>query len=170
VRVPAPPPNALDRCLVGAWTSRAYVAPGVSGARQAIRGGAGASIEFRADRTVVVDMNQTSPAVIRLTGPAGATVTTTVEYEGSGKGTWSAAGGVVNVAGVDPSSFRVRLRVESSRHGLLADAELPANDIRLAGVAGLLGTGRYQCTAVSLRITHIVPGIGGAAGFELEPV
>jgi hypothetical protein len=169
VRVPAPPPNALDRCLVGAWTSRAYVAPGVSGARQTIRGGAGASIEFRADRTVVVDMNQTSPAVIRLTGPAGATVTTTVEYEGSGKGTWSAARGVVNVAGVDPSSFRVRLRVESSRHGLLAAAELPANDIRLAGVAGLLGTGRYQCTAVSLRITHVVPGVGGAAGFELEP-
>ncbi len=169
VRVPAPPPNALDQCLVGAWTSRAYVAPGVSGARQKIRGGAGASIEFRADRTVIVDMNQTSPAVITLTGPAGATVTTTVEYEGSGKGTWSAARRVVNVAGVDPSSFRVRLRVESSRHGLLADAELPANDVRLGGVAGLLGTGRYQCTAVSLRITHVVPGVGGAVGFEFVP-
>jgi hypothetical protein len=114
-------------------------------------------------------MNHTSPAVITLTGPTGATVTTTVEYEGAGKGTWSAAKGVVNVAGVDPSSFRVRLRVESSRHGLLADVELPATDVRLAGVAGLLGTGRYQCTAVSFTITHVVPGVGDAAGFELAP-
>jgi hypothetical protein len=169
VLVPAPPSNALDQCLVGAWTSRVYVAPGVSGARQKVRGGAGASIEFRADGTVTVDMNQTSPAVIMLTGPRGATVTTTIGYKGAGKGTWSAARGVVNVAGIDPSSFRVRLRVESSRQGLLADAELPATDVRLAGVAGLLGTGRYQCTAVSLTITHVVPGVGGAAGFELEP-
>jgi hypothetical protein len=169
VLVPAPPPNALDQCLVGSWTSRAYVAPGVSGARQTVRGGTGASIEFRADRTVTVDMNQTSPAVITLTGPTGATVTTTVEYEGAGKGTWSAAKGVVNVAGVDPSSFSVRLRIESSRHGVLADAELPATDVRLAGVARLLGTGRYQCTAVSLTIAHLVPGVGGTAGFEFAP-
>ena len=169
VLVPAPPSNALDQCLVGAWTSRVYVAPGVSGARQKVRGGAGASIEFRADRTVTVDMNHTSPAVITLTGPSGATVTTTIQYAGAGKGTWSAARGIVNVAGIDPSSFRVRLRVESSRQGLLADAELPATDVRLAGVAGLLGTGRYQCTAVSLTITHVVPGVGGGAGFELVP-
>ncbi len=72
-------------------------------------------------------------------------------------------------AGIDPSSFRVHLRVKSSRHGLLADAELPATDVRLAGIAGLLGTGRYQCTAASLTITHVVPGVGGDAGFELAP-
>jgi hypothetical protein len=169
VLVPAPPPNALDQCLVRAWTSRAYVAPGVAGAREKVRGGAGASIEFRADRTVTVDMNHTSPAVITLTGPAGATVTTTIEYAGAGKGTWSAARGIVNVAGIDPSSFRVQLRVESSRRGLLVDAELPATDVRLTGVAGLLGTGRYQCTAVSLTISHVAPGVGGGAGFELVP-
>ena len=169
VLLPAPPPNALDQCLVGAWTSEAYLAPGVSGARQTVRGGTDAAIEFRADHTVHVDMNQTSPAVIKLTGPTGATVTTTIEYDGAGRGTWSAAKGVVNVAGIDPSSFRVHLRVESSRHGLLADADLPATDVRLAGIAGLLGTGRYQCTAVSLTITHVVPGVGGAAGFELVP-
>ncbi len=169
VLVPAPPANAHDPCLVGAWTSHAYVAPGVAGARQTVRGGAGASIEFRADRTVRVDMNRTSPAVVKLTGPAGATVTTTIEYEGAGEGTWSAAKGVVNVAGIDSSSFRVHLRVRSSRHGLLADAELPATDVRLAGIAGLLGTGRYQCTAASLTITHVVPGVGGDAGFELAP-
>ena len=114
-------------------------------------------------------MNHTSPAVITLTGPSGATVTTTIQYAGAGKGTWSAARGIVNVAGIDPSSFRVRLRVESSRQGLLADAELPATDVRLAGVAGLLGTGRYQCTAVSLTISHVAPGVGGGAGFELVP-
>jgi hypothetical protein len=169
VLVPAPPPNALDQCLVRAWTSRAYLAPGVAGAREKVRGGAFATIEFRADRTVTVDMNHTSPAVITLTGPTGATVTTTIEYAGAGKGTWSAARGVVNVAGIDPSSFRVRLRVESSRRGLLADTELPATDIRLTGVAGLLGTGRYQCTAVSLTISHVAPGVGGGAGFELVP-
>jgi hypothetical protein len=169
VLVPAPPPNARDQCLVRAWTSRAYVAPGVSGVTQTVRGGTGASLEFRPDRTVTVDMNRTAPAVIALTGPNGTTVTNTIEYEGAGTGTWSAANGVVNVAGVDPSSFRVRLRVESSRQGVLADAELPATDVRLAGIAGLLGTGRYECTAVSLTVTHVVPGVGGEAGFELVP-
>jgi hypothetical protein len=167
--VPAPPAGSVDQCLARAWTSQAYVAPGVSGAEQTVTGGAGVEVEFRPDRTVTVDMDSSSPAVIGLTGPDGATVTTTVEYTGLGTGTWSAAGGVVNVAGVDPSSFVVRVRIESSKHGVLADRELRATDVRLSGFAGLLGTGRYECTAVSLTITHVVPGVGGEAGFEFTP-
>jgi hypothetical protein len=170
VLVPAPPATAVDQCLVRAWTSSAYVAPAVSGATRTVTGGAGASLEFRPDRTVAIDMNATAPAVISLTGPDGATATTTIEYRGAGTGTWSAANGVVNVAGIDPSSFRVRVRIESSTEGVLADLELPATDVRLSGYAGLLGTGRYECTAVSLTVTHLVPGVGGEAGFEFAPV
>jgi hypothetical protein len=169
LRVPPPPANALDQCLVGTWTSRSYIAPGVSGAAQTVTGGDGAVIEFRPDRRVAVNMNRTTPAVITLTGPRGATVTTTVAYKGAGTGTWSAANGVVNVAGVDPSSFRVRVRVVSSRLGVLGDEVLPANDVRLVGIAGLLGTGRYECAAASLTLTHVVPRIGDETGFEFAP-
>jgi hypothetical protein len=169
VLVPAPPASALDQCLVRAWTSRAYVAPAVSGASQTVTGGEGASLVFRPDRTVSIDMNAAAPAVISLTGPDGATVTTTIEYRGAGTGTWSATNGVVNLAGVDPSSFYVRVRIESSTQGVLADVELPSTDVRLSGYAGVLGTGRYECTAVSLSVTHLVPGVGGEAGFEFAP-
>jgi hypothetical protein len=41
--------------------------------------------------------------------------------------------------------------------------------VRLSGFAGLLGTGRYECTAVSLTVTHVVPGVGDEAGFEFTP-
>jgi hypothetical protein len=169
VLVPAPPASALDQCLVRAWTSRAYVAPAVSGASQTVTGGEGASLVFRPDRTVSIDMNAAAPAVISLTGPDGATVTTTIEYRGAGTGTWSATNGVVNLAGVDPSSFNVRVRIESSTQGVLADVELPSTDVRLSGYAGVLGTGRYECTAVSLSVTHLAPGVGGEAGFEFAP-
>jgi hypothetical protein len=169
VLVPAPPAGSIDQCLVRTWTSRAYVAPGVSGAAQTVTGGDGVELELRPDRTATVDMDSSSPVVVTHTGPEGATVTTTVEYTGHGTGTWSAAGGVVNIAGVDPASFVVRVRIESSTHGVLADRELPATDVRLSGFAGLLGTGRYECTAVSLIVTHVVPGVGGEAGFEFVP-
>ena len=168
VLVPAPPAGALDQCLVGDWTSRAYVAPVTAGVVQTVTGGSGALIGFAADRTVHVDMSATTPVVITGTNPDGSTSTTTLTYRGAGTGTWSAADGVVAVAGVDTSTFDVGVRIELV-DGVVIDQDLPLTDVSLANYAGLLGTGRYQCTPVSLTLAHVVPGVGGTAAFELAP-
>jgi hypothetical protein len=52
---------------------------------------------------------------------------------------------------------------------LTGTADLPATDVRGAGYATLLGTARYTCTPVSLTLTHVLPGVGATAGFELSP-
>ena len=41
VLVPAPPAGSLDQCLVGDWTSRAYVAPEPAGVVQTVTGDVG---------------------------------------------------------------------------------------------------------------------------------
>ena len=113
-------------------------------------------------------MSATTPVVITRTNPDGSTSTTTLTYRGAGSGTWSAADGVVAVAGVDTSTFGIEVRIELV-DGVVIDQDIPLTDVSLAGYAGLLGTGRYQCTPVSLTIAHVVPGLGGTAAFELAP-
>jgi hypothetical protein len=114
-------------------------------------------------------MSRTSPVVVTATAPDGVVTTTTLEYRGAGSGTWSAAGGVIDVAGVDTSSFTVGVRIETSSGGVVAEYLFPLSDARLASYASLLGTGRYQCTAVALTISHLTPGVGGEAGFTFSP-
>ena len=62
-------------------------------------------------------------------------------------------------------SFTVRVRIETSGGGVLADSTIPAGDTRMAGYADLLGTGRYRCNDVELTISHVTPSVGGDAGF-----
>ena len=47
--------------------------------------------------------------------------------------------------------------------------DLAATDVRGAFYATILGTARYTCTPVSLSLTHVLPGLGATAGFELTP-
>lgn len=168
VLVPAPPGDALDQCLARRWTSNGYEAPETPGVRQEITGGAGALLDLRPDRTVTVDMNATTPVVFTHQDAQGVVTTTSLEYKGSGTGTWSAADGVIGISGVDTSSFTVRLRIDMPG-GQLTDVTLPATDTRLARFAGLLGTGRYVCSAVSMTLTHVTPGVGGESGFTFQP-
>jgi hypothetical protein len=109
------------------------------------------------------------PVVVATTTPEGVVTSTTLTYRGAGSGTWSAADGVVEIAGVDTSTFGIRVQVESSDGRMTSDVDLPITDIRLTGFGNLLGTARYLCTPVSLSLTHVVPGVGGTAGFELAP-
>ena len=168
VLVPAPPAGSIDPCLVGTWTSRRYAAPETPGVAQTVTGGDGAVVTFAADRTVQVDLTATTPVVITATTPDGTTTTTTLEYRGAGTGTWAAADGVLDIAGVDTSTFTVGVTIETPA-GVVTSEVLPVTDLRVAGYAGLLGTGRYECTAVSLTIAHVVPGVGATAAFELTP-
>lgn len=168
VAVP-PPADAVDPCLVGTWTTRTYVAPARSGVEQTVSGGDGATVTFNADRTVAVDMASMEPVVITATGPTGVGSTTKLEYRGAGTGTWRAAGGVVEVAGVDPASFGITVTVTGADGAITGRADLPATDVRAAAYATLLGTARYTCTPVSLTLTHVLPGVGEVSGFELTP-
>ena len=169
VLVPPPPAGAVDPCLVQTWTSRAYTMSAAPGVTQTITGGSGAIVAFAADSTVRVDMNTMTPVVVTRTTPDGVVTSTTLAYRGAGSGTWTAAGGVVEIGGVDTSTFGIHAQVESSDGRMTSDVDLPITDIRLSGFANLLGTARYVCTPVSLSLTHVVPGIGGTAGFELSP-
>lgn len=166
VLVPAPPDDALDQCLARRWATTGYVVSDIAGVRQDTSGGGGAVLDLRPDRSVSVDMNATEPVVITATDANGSVTATTLEYRGAGEGSWSAEGGVINIAGVDTSSFVVRVKIETSGGGQLADNELAASDPRLAGYASLLGTGQYECSPVSMTLTHVTPNIGGSAGFE----
>ncbi|HEU4841838.1 MAG TPA: hypothetical protein VFT09_10355, partial [Ilumatobacteraceae bacterium] len=168
VAVP-PPADAVDPCLVGTWRTRSYVAPEAPGVAQTVTGGAGGTITFGADRTATVDLGTMTPVVIDATGVSGVHSTTTLTYRGSGTGTWRAAGGVVEVAGVDPATFGIRVQVTAADGSLLGDVDLPATDVRLAYYATPLGTARYTCTPVSLSLAHVLPGLGVTAGFELSP-
>lgn len=168
VAVP-PPGDAVDPCLAGTWTTRGYTAPGRPGVAQQITGGTGATITFDADGTVRVDMSAMAPVVVTTTGPSGQASTTTLEYRGSGTGSWRADGGVVEVAGVDPAPFGIRVTVAAADGSVTGAADLAATDVRAAGYATLLGTARYLCTPVSLTLTHVLPGVGEVAGFELVP-
>jgi hypothetical protein len=164
-----PPADAIDPCLVGTWETRAYVAPGRPGVAQQVTGGTGATITFEADGTVRVDMSEMEPVVITTSGPSGEESTTTLGYRGTGTGTWRADDGVVEVAGVDPAPFGITLTVAGADGSITGTADLAATDVRAAGYATLLGTARYLCTPVSLTLTHVLPGVGEVAGFELVP-
>ena len=164
-----PPADAVDPCLVGTWRTTSYVAPEVPGVTQRVSGGEGGTIAFGADRTVRVDLTGMTPVVIETSAPTGVGSTTTLAYGGSGTGSWSADGGVVEVAGVDPSTFGIRVRVESADGTPLGDADLAATDVRGATYATVLGTARYACTPVSLSLTHVLPGVGAVGGVELSP-
>ena len=168
VLVPPPAPGSIDPCLAASWTTRGYVAPQESGVATDASGGSGAVITFGADRSVRVDMSQTEPVVLTATLPDGSTTTTTLTYRGSGAGTWSADAGVVDVTGLDTSSFSVLVSIEDAS-GVTTQREYTGADVGSARFAGLLGTGRYQCTPVSLLIAHVVAGIGTTAAFELSP-
>ena len=50
------------------------------------------------------------------------------------------------------------------------DQDLPLTDVSVASYAGLLGTGRYQCTPVSLTIAHVVPGHRRDSGVRVRAV
>ncbi len=168
VLVPPPAGDAIDPCLVADWTTRSYSAPSAPGVAQTVTGGDGATVSFAADRTVRVDTAAMTPVVITTTDPTGTVTTTTLQYRGAGTGTWRAADGVVDIAGLDTTAFGIHVRVDSAG-ATTSDLDLPVTDLRLAGFANLLGTARYECTPVSLTLTHVVPGVGGVAGFELAP-
>jgi hypothetical protein len=168
VAVP-PPADAVDPCLVGTWTTRAYLALERPGVAQTVSGGDGATVTFEADKTVAVDMTAIEPVVITATTPAGERSTTTLEYRGAGTGTWRAADGVVEVAGVDPASFGVTVTVTGADGSITGTADLAATDVRAAGYATLLGTARSTCTPVSMTLMHVLPGVGEVSGFELVP-
>ena len=136
---------------------------------QTVTGGEGATIAFGADRTVQVDMSTMTPVVIDATGQTGVRTTTTLTYRGTGSGTWRADGGVVEIVGVDPTTFGVRVQVEGADGTPLGDVDIAATDVRSATYATVLGTGLYTCTPVSLSLTHVLPGLGPTAGFELTP-
>lgn len=169
VIVPPPPADAVEPCLVNSWSTRAYVTPAEPGVTQSVTGGDGAAVTFNPDRTVHVDTSTMTPVVIIETAADGTVTTTTLTYRGAGSGTWSAAEGVVNIANVDPTSFGIHVRTQRSDNPMTNDVDLPITDTRLASYANLLGTGRFVCTSVSLSLTHVMPGIGGTAGFELTP-
>ena len=169
VLVPAPPDGALDDCLSRKWVSTGYLAPELAGVRQDVTGGVGTALELRPDRQAIVSMEATTPVVITSTDANGAVTTTTLQYRGTGTGTWSAADGVINVAGVDTASFAVRVTIESTDGAALADSEVPATDLRVAGFASLLGTGRYTCSPVEMTLSHVTPGVGGESGFTFAP-
>jgi hypothetical protein len=168
VAVPAPA-DAVDPCVVGTWRTASYVAPEAPGVVQTVTGGEGGTVTFGADRTVSIDLGTMTPVVIAATSATGARSTTTLTYRGSGAGTWRADGGVLEVAGVDTSTFGITVRVEGTDGGVLGDADLAATDVRGAFYGTILGTARYACTPVSLSLTHVLPGLGATAGFELTP-
>ena len=168
--VPAPPEGALDECLSRQWVSTGYLAPELAGVLQEVAGGAGATLELRPDRQATVSMDATTPAVVTATDANGVVTTTTLQYRGKGTGTWSATAGVINVAGIDTGSFTVRVTIESTDGGPLADSEVPATDLRVAGYASLLGTGRYTCSPVEMTLSHVTPGVGAQSGFAFSPV
>jgi len=169
VLVPAPADGALDECLSRQWVSTGYVVPQTAGVLQETTGGAGALLQLRPDLEAVVSMDDTTPVVVTATDATGAVTTTTLEYRGRGTGTWSAENGVIDVAGVDTASFTVRVSIETLAAGPLADDKIAATDVRLAGYASLLGTGRYACSPVEMTLTHVTPSIGGEAGFAFAP-
>lgn len=168
VAVP-PPADAVDPCIAGTWRTASYVAPETPGVVQTVTGGEGGTVTFGADRTVQVDMGTATPVVIAATSATGAQSTTTLTFRGSGSGTWRADGGVLEVAGVDTSTFGLTVYVEGADGAVLGDADLAATDVRGAYYATILGTARYTCTPVSLSLTHVLPGLGPTAGFELSP-
>ena len=73
--------------------------------------------------------------------------------------------GVVDISGVPTDGFTLRVRIETSGGGVLADTTIPAGDTRMAGYGDLLGTGRYRCNDVALTLSHVTPSVGGDAGF-----
>jgi hypothetical protein len=106
--------------------------------------------------------------VITATDVSGTVTTTTLEYHGRGAGRWSAQGGVLAISDVPTDSFSLRVRIETTAGGVLADTTIPAGDVRMADYADVLGTGRYRCTDVELTLTHVTPGVGGDAGFTFS--
>ena len=63
----------------------------------------------------------------------------------------------------------MHVRVDGADGAPLGDVDVAATDVRSATYATVLGTGRYTCTPVSLSLTHVLPGLGPTAGFELTP-
>ena len=169
VAVP-PPADAVDPCLVGTWRTSAYVAPEAPGVVQTVTGGEGGDDRVR---------RRPHRAGRHVGDDAGRHRRHRADRRAHDDDADVPRDRLRHVAGRRRRRRDRRRRPDDVRRARAgrrrptaprsAMSTSPATDVRGATYATVLGTALYTCTPVSLSLTHVLPGLGPTAGFELTP-